>query len=456
MTLLFRDALQKFNPNHDPHDGRFTSGSGGSAGSSTAGSDDGREGEHPARLASLLEMKVPDRKKYFEGLSEAERDKLSQPVSSMQARMRNILGTREWPATKDETADAVARVQSFVDDGTIPADSGHVIMRHARDLANTLRSEQASPMSARAIVRAYTDAMIAQEHESIGRSLGDHGVRHLMQDTEYTHDILKQLPFTVEGADDPKMRAMAILAGAWHDLGYLSSTARIFLDNDHPRHSAMFYNEHNRKHVESALGKEHADLLHEMILHHADTDIDWHNKPEVSAFSLADNLALFHQEKLPAMMRYMPGNKRLLEAVGAGTMSIDDAKAKMRENLASTRLHEKTKARISKAIDELSPILPKLTLGMYGGSVTGFSWENDTMVVGLKRTSQKTFVHRFADLGYRQFKKLAEGYGLNEPINSYLERGRFGLGRGKVEFRVEASRALLKFLDMIHALNTSE
>jgi hypothetical protein len=148
-----------------------------------------------------------------------------------------------------------------------------------------------------------------------------------------------------------------------------------------------------------------------MIRTHDGTNIDWHSDPLGSAFSVADNTALFEADKLPPVFRDNPKNVDVLFQATSGKISIDDAKAQLRENVKAMDISEGKKARFMQAVDEVSPYTGKVTVGMLGGDLKGVEWENDHLVLSLKEAPDLTKWHALMDLGQRQFGKFAESYG---------------------------------------------
>ena len=155
--------------------------------------------------------------------------------------------------------------------------------------------------------------------------------------------------------------------------------------------------------------------MSEIIGTHADTVLDWKDDPEGSAFRLADNLALFHEEKLPAMFEYVKGNTSELVDFARGEKSLDEAKAAMHENIDGSKLSDSMKERLNAAVEETSGILPKLTMGMVGAKVGDMEWVDDHLKVDLIRTTANEDLLKALDMGQRQFDKFAKTYGV-DPV----------------------------------------
>ena len=172
------------------------------------------------------------------------------------------------------------------------------------------------------------------------RTLGDHGIRHTMGDADHAIAILRAVP----GVDRAEDALLMQIAGAIHDTGYLTTPARIFLDSEHPRWAAQYYRENFYPLVARLVGTERADMLERIIATHSETAMDWSTQESTlgSAFRMADNLALFHTEKLPYFVELVPENRDVLERLGVGQISPDQAKAEMAANVRAAGLDAAT------------------------------------------------------------------------------------------------------------------
>jgi hypothetical protein len=251
------------------------------------------------------------------------------------------------------------------------------------------------------------DALVAQDREALGRTLGDHGIHHLRGNISAAMQIIEAHPDT----DSPNDTAETYIAQVFHDTGYLTDPSRMFLDEGHARWGAQHFDANIRPLVEQALGKRAAGEISHIIRTHASTDIDWEEDVLASASRIADNMALFHKEKLPPLFRYVPSSTSILEKMGAGKMSASQARNALRRKVKGSNLSGSIKDQLLGAVGEISPISPKFILGMLGGSIGKIEWKGNRLLVHLKRNAEATRLQKVLDLGQKQFAKFARTYG---------------------------------------------
>lgn len=385
-----------------------------------AGTPGGRGGEFAPKfdMAEWGAMSMQEARDAWAKLSDFERDALADPTRSVEERIEEILKGRPWDALTDNfNADMVARIDQFRGDMLTNEAADHV---SALALAtyDSLLVAGAGDRDARVLMAKATDYLIAQEYEACTRTLGDHGIRHLQQDAYLANEIL-----TVGGLATPQARAMMNLAGVFHDAGYLTPPSRVFLDATHPRWSAQNYMRNVGPLVEAALGKAFSQELASIIYAHDDTALDWKRAPLKSAFTTADNFALFHAEKMPALIRYVPLNAHVLVDLGRGKLTVEAAREKMRTNIDRSHLSENLKTALKSSVNEVSGVLPKFTLGMVGTKVERVEWVRDhpKLTIHVHRANED--LGRVVDFNARQFRKIAETYGSSPE--AFLRDGRF-------------------------------
>jgi hypothetical protein len=241
---------------------------------------------------------------------------------------------------------------------------------------------------------------------------------------------------------------MMTLAGAYHDTGYLTPTSQNFLDGGHPRWSKQYYDAHVRGSIKKALGSSFADQLGEIILTHDGTDMDWSTATSsmTSAFRLADNLALFHFEKLPPLIRYVPANSKVMIDLGEGEIDLGTALDRFRANILAAKLRGPVQWQLMRAAEEVSPITPKLTVGMFGNHIDDIEWNVDHPRIVLHSGHHNQAVEAALGLGYKQFAKLAETYGADPEALVRDLRTDIGSNPTKLELVIEVLRAAAPWL----------
>ncbi len=380
-------------------------------------------------------LPVPERKAAFGALPTRLRDKLAdaklgiaRTVESLLVRAAPRESPLEWQRVSklDAVNDSVlAQVERVVQAGLISRESGDAIGRIGIEMASALSQATTgdgllSKMALRVVEQAVEDSL-AQEVETSRRVLGDHGARHLEGNARMAVEVLAAVP----GHDTPADVAMMWLAAALHDTGYLAAPARAFLDEDHGRWSAQHFRQHYARDLTHLFDADFVRKLEHLIETHSDATLDWANDPELSAFRLADNLALFHEEKLPNLFHLVPKNTRVLIDYAHGRVTLAEAKRMMRENVATSKLADVLKLQLQQAVEEVGETLPRFTLGMIAGAVGDITWRDDHVHVELIHNPANEALGEVLDLGQKQFEKFAKTYG--EDPSDFVAKGSFTL-----------------------------
>lgn len=350
-------------------------------------------------------------KKEWKTMSIYARDRLAQPESTIPAAIQAYLGDKTRPNSGDGYSDLMERVDQYK--SQMSEADNRLAKEMVGALHDELRAMEVPPDKARAIAMDATDALIAQEMEAQTRTLGDHGIHHLEGDYRMAMDVLEALPGNHATLEN---RLAVRLAAIYHDSGYLAPPAHMFLDDDHPRWAAVSAEQNVLPAIREALGPTMAHQIGSLITRHAETSIDWENDPMVSAFSLADNMALFHREKIPPVMRAIPELVPVLVAFGREEIKRDEALRRFTEGIEARKdIGEETRRRFKHAAGEITSFLPKATLGMLGAKVARFEWngpkDKGHIVAHVERHEANEDLCRATDLGQAQFKKMAETYG---------------------------------------------
>lgn len=351
---------------------------------------------------------MAERQKAWGKLSIRARDKIADPIRSITARRQEILSKMPARQAGGSTKQAIAR---RVDQSKrlVSADSRKIAQRHVDDFAKQMGRAKADPELTRRMSLDMVDDLVVQEFEATGRTLGDHGIRHLVGDSDMAIDILKAMPGRTSAADMAMMR----YTGAYHDIGYLARPSRIFLDEGHLRWSKAYVDSALKVNAEKAFGKAGFRSFSRIVATHDSVVMNWAADPLASAFRVSDNLALFHKKKLPQLFNMVPKNVKTLARLGAEEISVTQAQAIMTANIEASTLSQEIKTQLLRATAEVSKVLPKFTVGQFGGEVRGFSWAKDHLVVNLKRTQMTKIdaaLNKVLDLGQTQFQKLSEVY----------------------------------------------
>lgn len=355
--------------------------------------------------AAWTNKPMDERRAEWERMSQEERDEAADAERTIPARVDELLkGAGKPPETGDTVKDYTARINQLSSD--LHAQAVDRLRSTTKIYHNVLSQAGINPELQRELVLHAVDAVAAQESEGMRRQLGDHGAAHVKGNIDTALDTLNTLPLNVSARD----KAVLVTACLFHDMGYLAPPSQVFLDEGHARWSEQHYNENLKPLVERALGRRAANEVAHIIRTHDSTDMDWKNDSVASAVRLADNLSVFHTEKLPPIFRYVPGNLQVLKDLGAKNIDAREAQKRMVNNIDSTDLNEKVKEHLREGAHEVSAYTPKVTLGMLGGTIAGTSWKDDHVVVTVQENAKVTELNKLGDFGQSQFSKLAKTF----------------------------------------------
>lgn len=359
---------------------------------------------------SLLDVNA--RRDKWESLSSRKRDKLTDAANRISENQASIIShAGDRPAFTGDVKKSISnRIDQLVTvDGEefIPGKDAKMIRQTVNEMDDALAALDVDPKLRYQLAMEAADALVAQDRESLGRTLGDHGVHHLRGNINTAMSIIEAHPDT----DTPNDIAETYIAQVFHDTGYLTDPSRVFLDEGHARWGAQHYDANIRPLVEKALGKRAAGEITHIIRTHAGTDVDWEEDVLASASRIADNMALFHKEKLPPLFRYVSSTTSILEDLGTGKITASKARQLLRRKIRSSDLSDSIKGQFNNAIGEIAPVSPKFILGMLGGSLGKVEWKGDRLLIHLRRNAEADRLQKALDLGQRQFAKFARTYG---------------------------------------------
>lgn len=377
-------------------------------------------------IEDLKKLGVFERKAAFEQLTQEQRDLMANAVETVPARVSEVadkLGPR--PTFDEASTNVLERDKQLAKAGLVTSQGRDFIRNYSLELRDDLyaamekTSGKVDKVLLNAMVLDTYDNMVAQEVETIGQVLGDHGARHIIGDFNTAWDVLKVVP----GNDDVVTKALLKLAAPLHDLGYLTPTGRAILTSEHERWGMQAFKKMSGPNIEAVFGKDAADKMAVLIETHASDVLDWTADPMGSAFRLADNLALFEKEKLPALIAYVKGNDKVLIDYADGKLTLAEAKTKLQDNIAATMLPKAVHDQLMAAVEEVGPTLPKFTIGMFGGHIGAIGWAQDHVTVDLVRGPANEALAKVVDVGQSQFAKFAKSYGLDGK--AFVDDGTF-------------------------------
>jgi len=388
-------------------------------------------------------------------LSVGQRDDLANAESGIKGRISELLkGVPERPNTGNLEKDLGTRINQLSD--RVHPQAADRMKTVARDYTNLMNEAGVKPEHQHDLAMEAVDHLAAQESETMTRQLGDHGVAHIKGDIDVAMQTMDALPIKATAKD----KLAAYTACIYHDTGYLTEPSRSFLDEGHPRWSEQHYNTNVRPLVAKALGNRAADEVSHIISTHDATDMDWKNDSVASSVRLADNLAVFHREKLPPVFRYVNGNINVLKDLGAGKIDKATANERMVANIAKSNLSDKVKSQLRLGAKEVSEYTPKVTLGMLGGTLTGVKYKDDMVVAEVKESKKATEINKLGDFGQNQLAKLAKTFDADpkqfQKDLNFTFKGKDGRARLRIEMAKSVENVLLNAGERFQFLTSPE
>jgi SPP1 gp7 family putative phage head morphogenesis protein len=384
-----------------------------------------------------------------------QRDNLADAENSVKSRVSELLkGVPERPNTGDLSKDLETRIGQLSD--RVHPQAADRMKTVVRDYTNLMNEAGVKPEHQHALAMEAVDHLAAQESETMSRQLGDHGVAHIKGDIDVAMQTLNALP-TKSTAQD---KLAAYTACIYHDTGYLTEPSRSFLDEGHPRWSEQYYNTNIKPTVAKALGDRAANEVSHIIRTHDATDMDWNSDSVASSVRLADNLAVFHREKLPPVFRYVNGNIDVLKDLGAGKIDKATANERMVANIDKSNLTDKVKSQLRLGAKEVSEYTPKVTLGMLGGTLTGIKYKEGTVVAEVKESKKATEINKLGDFGQNQLAKLAKTFDADpkqfQKDLNFTFKGKDGRTRLRIEMQKAVENILLNAGERFHFQTSPE
>ena len=351
-------------------------------------------------------MDANERRKNWKKLSVTDKDRLADPSNSILHHQIQLLSdVIPWKDTRNVERDIHSRIDGA--SHKLFPESKQMIRDLSDDLLSVLSKSGVDPQTIRPLLVAATDALLTQEMESCNHQLGDHGIHHIKGDIKRGHEILNCVPN--EGT--PEQVAQLYLTGIFHDIGYLTGPARMTLQTGHSRWSQEYFQTHIAPLMKPAFDSSTINSISMNVGNHDSSDIDWENDPIGSAFRVSDNTALFAEDKLPPVYRYVPENINVLIDIASGKLTFEGGKSVMIQNISSNgNLSPYQKSTFLRAAEESTEFTTNQAIGMLGGKIVGAAWEDEHIVIKIRPDDTYTALQQVSDLGQSQFGAFAESY----------------------------------------------
>jgi hypothetical protein len=322
-------------------------------------------------------------------------------------------------------------------------------MDHMRNVLGSkdLRGQDAKNIDD--LMRDSVQRIVHQEVESNRQQFTDHGIRHIVG------NILRQDQIAMTMANG-HVSGMDRLTGAFimvhHDVGYTVPLVReggergVRISGDHKKFSEKILGEQKSRWDEGngVFDSARFDSILKNVGTHDASTID--SKDIIGTSTrLSDNLALFNNEKLPGMFRYVQGGQRSIIAMGnaaKGTYNKEKKKyewdstnveafeaerKKLYTNIDAANLNPALKRDLKASVKEISYMTPKFTLGVLAGEISGIKKTAGKINIDIEFNAYDKLLQNYFDMGQKQAKKLLEDYGHKD-----FTKATYDLGNGVI------------------------
>lgn len=292
-----------------------------------------------------------------------------------------------------------------------------------------------------------------QEIESVKRTLGDHGVRHLAVNAHQANRIFDQLE---KGGVKvtPMDRFMSGQVMIDHDMGYtipvIAKGGFAIKDNYHPQASAVLAKQQGAKY-RKIFGKDGFKDYLRHVETHSGSGVDWKNDPVGSAVRLADNTHLF-ADKMPEVLfdtnagiEVMTKIKLADQVVPKSLETVDDEGNRKMERTPEEKekfkaliggikqqladaikdrkdLPESTKKLLSNAVSEIGALTPKFLISRLAGREPQFEYDakSGDMKVKIEQSPAREAIGQIFgdDETDKQFTKMLKDFG-SKPADAF-------------------------------------
>jgi len=284
-----------------------------------------------------------------------------------------------------------------------------------------------SPSDLQELVHSSINKLLYQEARAWERQLSDHGIRHIYGNIDMSNRIMNAMGeagIKISAKD----RFLCDVVMVNHDLGYTVGSAAKTVPGTkrHPKFSQEWF-DNERVIFKKYFSNEELDEMSNFIVNHGQREIDWGNRPLLSAICVSDNLSIFHEEKLPSLFKYVDGSIDSLFAMQKALRDNDDkafdeAKNGLEKKVEDTKLPEFTKSWLKRAVVEVSKFTPKFIIPMLIGKIQGFDFSREEgLEVDIKEDPFDSQMADFFDMGQKAYTNLAESYGVELADNDKID-----------------------------------
>lgn len=289
-----------------------------------------------------------------------------------------------------------------------------------------------------AMCNDWIKKMTYQEIGSNRLQFTDHGIRHLANNVLRQNnflDILQAQGMNVTAKD----RLMGRFVMVNHDIGYSTPLVRmggvrgVMAAGDHPWYSTRItYQQKDLWDIGKIFTAEEYTKSLRLIRTH-----DWTRISQVDALTnatrLSDNLALFYNEKLPSMFKYVEGaTPRLINMGSAAARGDTEMFEKLRKSLYRTIdqnevLGANLKRDLKAAVKELDFMTPKYSMGVLAGEMKSVKAGTNAMLsIEVEYNKFDSLLQKMFDMGQYQTHKFLRDYGITDFTKDTYYVGKVG------------------------------
>lgn len=403
------------------------------------------KGGTPSRGRAVHDEPMPDLGDLgaFNELSKEERARRAADWSVVRREIDARFGWRGYNTASalEATNDAGRHLRSLAHQGWIAEGNLELADELILGLGHQLDALDVDGAAAAHVLEDTVRKLAHQEYESIRRTLGDHGIRHLTHNVRHTTQILDKV-----GHEDPRERLAAMLVQINHDLGYtIPAIARggfKVRDNFHPQASAVLWAQQLAEDevLAEVVGSDLGARMKDWIADHSGTGVDWTDDPVGSAVRVADNTHLF-ADKMPEALFGRPGALEAMIKIAIAVEAnltdeaLDPLKAALDHHTSD--LPEPQRSAMRQAISEVSGLTPKFLASRLAGRDPSYSFDRGsrTLTVDVEQSPLRRSIGRLfgPDRADQQFHKLLSDYGV--PKDQQADEVTLGGDKGRLTLR---------------------
>ena len=272
--------------------------------------------------------------------------------------------------------------------------------------------------------------IIHQEVESNRQQFTDHGIRHIIGNIKIQKEFLK----AIDPKQTDKQMLMAQFIMVNHDIGYTTPLVRrggmrgITMSGMHTVFSEKIAAQQKSMWNENKIfsSREYDEMV-KVIRNHDNGEIDF-DKPLQTTTALADNLALFASEKLPAVFARVDNGKAMLLKMGEAARDKNEIlfnkhRDSLYAEIDNTNLNENLKRDLKMSCREITMMTPKFTLGVMAGELQSIEMKDKQVHVKIKYNEFDSFLQKYFDMGQKQTRKFLKEYGIEDYSKSEYNLG---------------------------------